>query len=110
MDIFEVHAWTMLSSREYCCQEIYYIIALVIVEKKALPELVDIHRVMLSMQTYVLYMHGLAGLANTTRLSDQLRHRARGGFLAWNSPAYCQSRGEMASFIYKTMPFLCEGR
>jgi hypothetical protein len=37
--------------------------------------------------------HGLAGSANTARLSDELRHRARGGFLAQNSPVRCQSRG-----------------
>ncbi len=40
--------------------------------------------------------HGLAGLANTARLPDQLRHRACGGFLAGTGRESC---GEMASFL-----------
>ncbi len=43
--------------------------------------------------------HGLAGSANTARLSDQLRHRVRGGFHARNFPACCHSQGEMALFL-----------
>jgi hypothetical protein len=51
-----------------------------------------------------------SGTAKRARDAGQLRHQAREGFLALNSPARSKSQGKMASFLQELTSFLLERR
>jgi hypothetical protein len=49
-----------------------------------------------------------SGTAKRAHDAGQLRHRAREGFLARNSPVHSKSQGKMASFLQELTSFLHE--
>jgi hypothetical protein len=51
-----------------------------------------------------------SGAAKRVHAASQLRHQARGGYLAGNSPPRSQSEGKMVSFLQEMTPFLRERR